>query len=156
MAPCLPQMTSDATRPVSTHLPSSPLPFPCSPPLGMATLATRSPSQKHGCTLSPSLPTPTPSRSALSPNPSPPTLPSIPTAFDLVQQGLATSNLQDPTISGLILAPPSLFAPFRFLHTGLQRDPPGCKLHLPSPQSVSDETQTSAFGVPTPMLTPPP
>ena len=134
--PAFPRMTSDATRPLSTHLPSSPLPFPHSPPLGIATLSTRSPSQKHGCTLSPSFPTPTPRHLALSPNPSPPILPSIPTAFDLVQQGLTTSNLQDPTISCLILSPPSLFAPFRFLHTGLQHDPPGCKLYLQSPQSV--------------------
>ena len=134
--PAFPRMTSDVARPHSTHLSSSPLPFPCSPLLGIATLSTRSPSQKYGCTLSPSLPTPTPRRLALSPNPSPPILPSIPAAFDLVQQGLTTSNLQNPMISCLILAPPSFFAPFQFLHTGLQHDPPGCKLHLQSPQSV--------------------
>lgn len=134
--PAFPRMTSGATRPHSTHLSSSPLPFRCSPPLGMATLSTRSPSQKCGCTLSPSLPTPMPRCSALSPNPSPPILPSIPAAFDLVQKVVTTSNLQDPMISCLILAPPSLFAHFRFLHTGLQHDPPGCKLHHQSPQSA--------------------
>lgn len=73
-------------------------PLPCSPTSRIATLSTRSPSQRAmGVPLSPSLPTPTPRRLALSLTPSP-TYPSplIPAAFDSVQQGLTTSNLQDP------------------------------------------------------------